>query len=180
MRSGATPETSYLSGNRQTRWTYTAMSNSSTWDEKQDAHDREDASLLLCCFHDSIPDLIPNLPDTLIALLHIALTSEALQKRTIHTMHSHPVKVSLHRLRVARREQECLFPISMLQAGSREELRRGVFRHIRPEINIGTTAVRDRVTEPVEPTMVSRANGFAVPGTSKPALVANKKLVMDS
>ena len=66
-----------------------------------------------------------------------------------------------------------MLSVRIPQSGGREELGRGVFGGIRPEIGVGTSAIRYRVVEPVQPTVVSRTDRLPVSGTSEPALVPN-------
>ena len=102
-----------------------------------------------------------------------------MQERPVHAMQRHPVEVPPHSLRVPRREHERLLSIRVLQSGGREELRGRVLGGVGPEIGVRTSAVGYGVVEPVQPAVVSGADGLSIAGTGEPALVPDEELVVD-
>ena len=95
MRSGATPEMSYLEITSQ------------GWDSDVVGyiHDGVCPSLELSSSSDMISNFVPLIANGLIALLEIALTEEPLQERAVHAMQRHPMEMPLHGLWMSRREQ---------------------------------------------------------------------------
>lgn len=112
-------------------------------------HDGENPPLLLRRLHDPVADFIPHVPYSVVSLLQISLSEETLQKCAVDAMLRHPVEVSLHGLRVARREEERLRAVRIFQSWGGEQFRGRVFGRIRPDISVRTTASRDGVVEPV-------------------------------
>ena len=73
-----------------------------TNEKKEVAHDSKYAALCLGGLAHPIPNLIPQIPYCKITRLDLALTREPLQKRPVHAVAGHPMKVALHGQRVAR------------------------------------------------------------------------------
>ena len=88
MRSGATPETSYL------RFVDLHDKAGIMIPTENDSHNCENAALSLCRFPDTIANFITNAPDPFIARLQIALSREPLKENSIDPMLRHPMEMS--------------------------------------------------------------------------------------
>ena len=120
-----------------------------------DAHDCEYAALCLGGVAHPIPNLIPQIPHGKITQLDLALTCEPLQKRPIHAVAGHPMKVALHAPRVARRKEV----YGVAQGGGKArcgvEFGGVIFGGVGPEVDVGAAASCDGEVEPMEPAVVT-------------------------
>ena len=86
--------------------------------------------------------------------LALTLPREALQKRTVHAVEGHPVKMPAHRRGVAGREQVRGRARGQGEPRDGEELGGVVGGRVGPEISVGAAAAGEGGVAPVQPAVV--------------------------